>query len=160
MARRAPKTSTPVVPQAQLDEIERQRVAQQQAYAQEQQLIQEQTQQQTSALQAMLNVYQRQAQDLDATRQVQLQEQQSLVAAQEQQAKLIEADRISTQAQATNQQQSQNRVANRASRVISQRAAAKKSTQPRVMDVATGITQPMPIFGRRRDLLTTTSYSM
>jgi hypothetical protein len=156
MARRAPKQSTPVAPQAQLDEIERQRVAQQQAYAQEQQLIQEQTQQQTSALQAMLNVYQRQAQDLDTTRQTQLQEQQSLVAAQEQQAKLIEADRISAQAQATNQQQSQNRVANRASRVISQRAAAKKSTQPRVMGDTSGSPQPMPtIFGRRRDLMTT-----
>jgi hypothetical protein len=155
MARRAPKQSTPVVPQAQLDEIERQRVAQQQAYAQEQQLIQEQTQQQTSALQAMLNVYQRQAQDLDTTRQTQLQEQQSLVAAQEQQAKLIEADRISAQAQATNQQQSQNRVANRASRVISQRAAAKKSPQPRVMGDSYS-SQPMPtIFGRRRDLMTT-----
>lgn len=157
MARKAPKQSTPVVPQEQLDEIERQRIAQKQAYDNEQQLIRQQSQEQTSALQAMLNVYQRQAQDLETTRQQQAQEQQQLLKTQEEQAKLIEADRLSSQARMSDQQKVERRVADRTRRVISQRSEARKSSQSRVFGApneGSYSTTSQPTMFRRRQQLT------
>jgi hypothetical protein len=149
MKKKAVSNTTPTVSPEQLAAIEQQRMQQAQAYEQERTLLQQQNQQQTSAMQAMLTVYGKQVEDLTATRNQQQAEQQQLLETQKQQQQLIEADKVRTQADMTQQQGRTSRYANRASAVLSNRRAAK-NTASRVFSVGSGSTGQ--IFGKRGQL--------
>jgi hypothetical protein len=134
----------------QLAVIEQQRTEQANAYEQERLLLQQQNAQQTSAMQAMLNVYGKQVEDLQATRQQQATEQQNLLQAQEQQAKLIESDRVRVEADMAQQRSRTNRYTNRTNAVLSNRRQARNRT--RVFDSTTTANQIGQIFGKRNQL--------
>jgi hypothetical protein len=133
----------------QLAAIEQQREEQRVAFAQEKAAIEQQNAQQTSAMQAMLNVYGKQVEDLTATRNQQAIEQQQLVEAQQKQASLIEADRVRAEADSTQQRSRTNRYTNRMANVMSNRRMARSSA--RVMSSSSSPVAGQ-IFGKRNQL--------